>query len=339
MTHSEYSVQDIQRFIPFDELSAEAIVELWPHFRFYRSAPKQILFKRGEKDDECHFLIRGRVDLADAQFRISAVQGDGDDNFLPLDGSHEIHRCAGVSQSDCELFAIKRQHLDLVTTWIELTQKESQHDEDHDWLETLLTSNLFSRIPPGNIQKLLSAFEERAVRLGDEIIREGEEGQECYIIKNGKALVSRLQNGKNETLAALGQGKLFGEDALISNLPRNATVTMSSDGTLMVLNKENFNLLLKTPVVSHISESELAVLIADGDTGTVLLDVRLNEEVAANPIHRAQAIPLAQLRSRIGELSHEFIYVLIGNARAEAAAYILSEAGFNAKVLKANDDA
>ena len=88
-------------------------------------------------------------------------------------------------------------------------------------------------------------------------------------------------------MAALGQGKLFGEDALISNLPRNATVTMSSDGTLMALNKEKLQPATKTPVVSHISESELAVLIADGDTGTVLLDVRLNEEVAANPIHRA----------------------------------------------------
>lgn len=339
MTNPEYSVQDIQRFIPFDELSAEAVVELWPHFRFYRSSAKQVLFKRGEKDDECHFLIRGRVDLADAQFRITEVAGDSDDNFLPLDGSHEIHRCAGVSQAECELFAIKRQHLDLVTTWIELTQKEALPDEDHDWLEALLTSNLFSRIPPGNIQKLLSAFEERAVLLGDEVIREGSEGQECYIIKRGKALVSRQQNGKTETLAALSNGKLFGEDALISNLPRNATVTMSSDGTLMVLNKTSFDELLKTPVLSHISETELAVLVADGDTGTVLLDVRLSEEVAANPIHRAQTIPLAQLRSRIGELSHEFVYVLIGNGRAEAAAYILSEAGFDAKILKPSDNA
>jgi len=120
-------------------------------------------------------------------------------------------------------------------------------------------------------------------------------------------------------------------------LPRNASVTMSSDGILMVLTKEDFDVLLKQPVLTYISESELASLIADGDTGTVLLDVRFPQEVVANPLHRAQTIPLAQLRSRIQELSKAFIYVVAGEGRAEAAAYILSEAGFETRVLKRNN--
>lgn len=328
-----YCASDIQRFIPFDELSESAIHELWPHFRFYTVPAKQILFKRGERDEECHFLLKGQLDLADEQFHIVKIDGEADENFLPLDASHDIHRTAGISQSECQLFAIKRQHLDLIRTWLELTSK-GQFDEDHDWLETLLTSNLFSRVPAANIQKLLACFNEREVKLGDVLIHEGEEGQECYVLKQGKALVSRQLQGKNEPCAALTSGAIFGEDALISNLPRNATVTMGSDGCVMVLSKENFDLLLKQPVIGYVSDSELAAMIADGDTGTVLLDVRLPQEVAANPIHRALTIPLAQLRSRLPELSNAFVYVIIGEGRAEAAAYILSEAGIEAKVLK-----
>ncbi len=332
------TTEQIQRFIPFDELSAHTVSELLPHFRAYSLGDKKILFKRGEEDDECHFLLEGTIDLADDQFRITQIKGNDDENFLALDASHPIHRHAAISQSPCQLFAIKRQYLELITTWSELRQAYGQEEEaEHDWLESLLTSDLFNRIPPANIQKLLARFNEREVSLGEEIIREGEEGHECYVIKSGKAIVSRKVNSKQETLAALGSGDLFGEDALVSNLPRNASITMSSNGVLMVLTKENFDTLLKTPVVEYVSESQLSALIDEGDTGTVVLDVRLPQEVAASPIHRATTIPLAQLRNRLNELSKAFVYVVTGEGRAEAAAYILTEAGYQARVLKRSE--
>lgn len=332
------STAQIQRFIPFDELSAHAVSELLPHFRAYSLGDKKILFKRGEEDDECHFLLEGTVDLADDQFRITQIKGDDDENFLALDASHPIHRHAAVSQSLCQLFAIKRQYLELITTWSELRQAYGLEEEnEHDWLESLLTSDLFNRVPPANIQKLLTRFNERSVTLGEDIINEGEEGHECYVIKTGKAIVSRKLSNKQETLAALGSGDLFGEDALVSNLPRNASITMSSNGVLMVLTKEDFDTLLKKPVIEYVSESELNALIDEGDTGTVLLDVRLPQEVAASPVHRATTIPLAQLRNRLHELSKAFVYVITGEGRAEAAAYILTEAGYQARVLKRSE--
>ncbi len=106
---------------------------------------------------------------------------------------------------------------------------------------------------------------------------------------------------------------------------------------LMVLTKEDFDTLLKTPVVEYVSESQLSALIDEGDTGTVVLDVRLPQEVAASPIHRATTIPLAQLRTRLNELSKAFVYVVTGEGRAEAAAYILTEAGYQARVLKRSE--
>lgn len=336
---STLSAEEIQQFIPFDELSPHTIDDLLPHFRLYKVAAKRVIFKRGAEDPESHFLLSGCVDLADSQFQITQVCGHDEENILALDGSHSIHRHAGVTKTECTLFAINREHLELITTWSELalshSDAEDSIDEKIDWLDALLTSNIFARVPAANIQKLLGDFTERSVKLGEQIIVEGEEGnEECYVIQKGKAVVSRLQGGKPETIAALTNGALFGEDALISNLPRNATVTMSSDGVLKVLTKENFDVLLKDPVITYISEDELATLISDGDTGTVILDVRLAQEVAANPINHTQTIPLSQLRAKLEELTKDFIYVVIGGGRAEAAAYILNEAGFEVKVLQ-----
>ncbi|MAD47014.1 MAG: calcium-binding protein [Oceanospirillaceae bacterium] len=332
-TQSGPLAEQIQRFIPFDELSPEALAEISTHFRTYEIAARKILFKRGKEDDECHFLLAGEIDLTDDQFRVTSIAGDDDENFLALDSSHPIHRSTAISKTPCQLFAIKRQLLELITTWSELRQSYEMDESESDWLEALLTSELFNRIPPGNIQKLLSRFNERLVSLGDEIIRQDEEGNECFVIKTGKALVTRKDNNKTETLAALGKGALFGEDALISNMPRNATVTMSSDGVLMSLTKEDFDTLLKAPILEFVSQSDLDDIINEGDTGTVLLDVRQAREASLNPIPRAKCIPLGILRSRLHQLSRSFQYVICGAGRAEAAAYILTEAGYQAKVL------
>ncbi|WP_420589945.1 cyclic nucleotide-binding domain-containing protein [Bacterioplanoides sp.] len=333
------NIEQIQHFVPFDELSEQAIEELMPHFRQHELGAKKILFKRGVHDDECHFLLSGEIDLADESFNITKVKGDDDENFLALDGSHPIHRCAGITQSACTFFSIKRKYLELITTWAELRQSYEQEDEQSDWLEALLTSNLFNRIPPANIQQLLAKFKERSVKLGEEVIKEGDEGTECYVIKTGKAVVTRKQGSKQETLAAISTGKLFGEDALVSAMPRNASITMSSDGELMVLTKEDFDTLLKQPVLEYLNEEQLKQLIDDGDTGTVIIDVRTPQEASANPVPRARNIPLAQLRSHLDELSKEFVHVLMGEGRGEAAAYILSEAGFQAKVLTLENEA
>lgn len=328
-------ISRLQQFVPFDELSPDAVNELLPHFRIQELPAKKMLFKRGQQDPECHFLLNGGVDLADEQFHIEELNADDDENFLALDGSHPIHRCAGITRCTCTIASVPRQYLDLITTWSDLRQSYEQlEDDDGDWLETLLTSALFNRIPPANIQQLLCRFEERQVQLGDVIVREGDEGDSCYVIKQGKAIVSRGTEPHVEVLAALEHGALFGEDALISDLPRNATVTMSSAGELMVLSKEDFTTLLKQPVLDYIDEHELADLMENSDTGVVMLDVRSEREATTNPIQKAKVMPLSQLRNQVSKLSDEFVYLLQDDSRGEAAAYILSEAGLKTCIVR-----
>ncbi|QKQ25874.1 cyclic nucleotide-binding domain-containing protein [Candidatus Reidiella endopervernicosa] len=58
-------------------------------------------------------------------------------------------------------------------------------------------------------------------------------------------------------LVQLGEGASFGEEALISDNPRNANVVMVTDGTLLRLNKQNFVELLKEPMLNWLSFGDL----------------------------------------------------------------------------------
>ena len=332
--HPLLTPERLKNFIPFDDLSENAIGELLPHFKVQELPPRKILFKRGDADRFCYYLLQGQVDLVDDKFQVNRVDSDDDANILALDATHAVHRNAAITKTDAIIAVISRKHIELISTWLELSHSYREDQEEQDWLEALLTSDLFNRIPPGNIQKLINRFAEREVKLGEVIIRQGDEASECYVIKRGRALVTRDSAKGTETLAALSTGALFGEDALISQLPRSASITMSSDGVLMVLNKEDFDQLLKSLVLEYIEESELDELIENSDTGVVLLDVRSPDEIRHNPIPRSKAMPLARLRSDMRSLDKVFMYIIIGGGRAEAAAYILIEDGYQVKVLR-----
>lgn len=342
MTHSSgIDIKHLEGFIPFDYLSSACIEDLASQFRSHSLSKGNILFKRGNKDPECHFLIRGHLDLADDNFNVTKVYANSDDNYLALDSSSYIHRTTAITTSDCLFYSINRDYLDLVTTWFQLsedfedtTNVNDSHDP-LDWMEILLTSPLFAQIPPANIQKLLVRFKEVEVNIGQQIIKQDEKGEKFYVIKNGRAIVTQTEGDQEKTLAALQEGACFGEDALIAESVRNATVTMASNGSLMVLEKEDFDGLLKKPIIKSITLDELHTQMDEGDTGTVIIDVRHPLEFRHDHLKGSDNIPLNTLREKLKTMSPDFQYVISCDAgrRSEVAAYIMTESGFNAVCL------
>src|SRR5690554_6374409 len=110
-TKSTLTAEQVQQFIPFDELSESAIADLLPHFRLYSVPARRVMFKRVMQDNECHFLLSGRVELADSQFEITQICIADPVNILSFDGSHAIYSLAAMTKTDCTLFAVSRQHL------------------------------------------------------------------------------------------------------------------------------------------------------------------------------------------------------------------------------------
>ncbi|MGB1220144.1 MAG: cyclic nucleotide-binding domain-containing protein [Alcanivoracaceae bacterium] len=337
MSDVPIDLEKLQEFIPFDCLSESHLKEICGQIQVLNLPPARVLFKRGEQSDKAFFLIKGALDLTDASFQVRNFPADDDENYLALDNYAE-HTVNAITKEPTVVYGIERNKLDLLMTWTQAAESMLDEDDDsheRDWMDALLESELFSQIPPQNIQALFVKFEEREVSLGEEIVREGEAGDTFYVIKQGKAMVTRNQGSKAETLAALTAGSFFGEDALISDDPRNATVTMTSDGVLMCLGKEDFHTLLSGSVIRKLKDAQIEEMEEEGDRAVVRLDVRLPMEFKHDRVPGARNIPLNELRRQLKSLEKDFVYIVScdGGRRSELGAYLLTEAGLDAYVL------
>ncbi len=135
----------------------------------------------------------------------------------------------------------------------------------------------------------------------------------------------------------MSAGSSFGQDALISDAPRNATVTTLESCELMRLSESDFSELLMSPVIEYVTLQEVDAVKSMHTKPPIFIDVRSNLEVQpleiSDPVKR---IPLPLLRDEMRGFDVDPIYLVIGPQRpkiAEVAAYLLNEAGFSAYVV------
>lgn len=91
----------------------------------------------------------------------------------------------------------------------------------------------------------------RDVEAGKVIFREGEEGDQMFIIQDGQVKVSRNIAGKEQVLAILGKGDFFGEMAIVTKVKRTATVTALRPVKLLAFDREGFvNMIAKNAKIA-----------------------------------------------------------------------------------------
>lgn len=112
---------------------------------------------------------------------------------------------------------------------------------------------LFGDLGPKPLASLLGAFELRDVSTDTEVVAQGEEGHEAFVVTRGMLrVVRRGDEGDELTLAILGPGAIFGEMALVSEAPRAATVLAGEPATLLVIAREALEKVAKkAPVVGQ----------------------------------------------------------------------------------------
>ena len=157
-----------------------------------------------------------------------------------------------------------------------------------------------------------------------------------YIIKTGSCRVLRnaKETGNKEIkIAEIACGEGFGEDALISETTRNATVIMNTAGSLMRLAKDDFIELLKEPIIKSVNYEDAVNMVA---AGAIWLDVRLVSEHKNKNLDGSINIPLYLLRLNAAKLSHEHKYIVYCDtgSRSASATFILNEHGFDAYLLE-----
>ena len=95
---------------------------------------------------------------------------------------------------------------------------------------------------------------------GDIIIEEGTKGSSAYVILSGAVEVLKKSGDKQVTVATLGEGRVFGEMGLIEDRPRSATIRALSELEDRIINRDQFNDLLRTkpailiPIIKNLVE-------------------------------------------------------------------------------------
>jgi CRP-like cAMP-binding protein len=104
---------------------------------------------------------------------------------------------------------------------------------------------LLQSLPPAAIAKLIPHIERQTFKAGETIFQEGEVGSTLYFIISGEVGITRHDlNGTKRTVALLGQNDTFGEMALLSHQPRNATARALEDIEVLKVLHEDFDMLL-----------------------------------------------------------------------------------------------
>jgi len=317
----------------FQELAGKATVE--------KVATGKQIFQSGDVDRKTIYLLKGDISLVGDDGKKTLLRSGTEKARKPL-ANFQPRQHTAKADNECKITRIDSDLLDILTTWdqvsgIEVSEigQAAEDEVDQDWMTLMLREKAFFNVPAANIQAMFMKMEEISVSARQLVVNQGDEGDFYYIIRKGSAKVTRESKGGSSdiTLATLGVGMAFGEEALVSGSARNASVVMESNGSLMRLASEDFEELLKEPMLSKVS-MEKALELVEG--GAKFLDVRLEEEFRNNGIEGSLNIPLFMLRLEVDSLDPKISYVVYCDTerKSSAAAFLLGERGFKTYVIQ-----
>lgn len=335
----KFNGQEILRdLIPLNALGEDRFREIAASLAIQDVSSGRYLFGEGDRDNRSIFLLDGVINFLDRNGKVTGVISAGTDPARYPLANRQPRMVTARAATKSVIASIDSTLLDVMLTLDQSTITGSVNIGAHseqDWMTRMLQSDAFAKLSPSDIQRLIQALEPVPYSAGDTVIRQGDEGDYFYIIREGTCSVTRLASGKgwDVPLAELGAGDCFGEDALVSDGRRNATVTMLTDGALMRLSKLQFLDILKKQLVHYVSYDLALDATRSGDRW---LDVRLAEEHANGALKDSISIPLSAIRANTSRLDLETRYIVYCDTgrRSAAAAFLLTQRGFDVAVLE-----
>ena len=340
MSTEDKNIDLLKGFSPLDGLKRDNLAALARKVQLRELSPGQVLFKEGDTEKRTFYIATGILELVDQGKVVGTVEGGTELARNPVAPVFP-RRVSARARDRVQFISIDSDLLDVMLTWdqtgtYEVSELQGKPDTGgDDWMTMLLQTKAFHKIPPANIQAIFMRMQQINYRSGDVILKQGTEGDYFYVLTHGSAIVTRETPLSKDgiKLAELVVGDTFGEEALISDAKRNATVTMTSDGSVMRLGKDDFKKLLNEPMLDWVAYDQAQKIIAEGG---VWLDVRLPSEFENHHLDNAINIPLYFIRLKISTLDPDTKYVVCCDTgrRSSAGAYILSGRGYQAYVLQ-----
>lgn len=340
--HSWLNPQRLRSFIPLQGLTEESLVILAKYATVFRLERGNILFEYGDCSPYSYLLLAGELEARAKDGTTSIVIADVDQGLYPIGSLIPRQISVMIVSNTAILIKIDRNILEKELAWgqagsdgkLVLCELSGLPGENHAWMISLLHTPIFFRLPMSNIQLLFQRFNEVQYARGDVVVKEGDPGDKYFIIRSGTCKITRNSWGKEVTLGILKAPEGFGEQALISDQPRSATIVMETAGTLMSLSKKDFIALMQAPLQRRIPLSDTMNLVWSNKAR--LIDVRNEVEFNRGHLTDARNIPLylLYLKSLAFVPSRQYVVYCDSGARSEAAAFLLTKQGLNAYILE-----
>jgi rhodanese-related sulfurtransferase len=335
-------IDKLGQLYPLVSLAPAALRQLIPLGHIERVARNLDPFRLRDWTGKVLYLMKGQLKVDFADNGMTVLVGGAGEALLPL-GGRGTQPVSAKAITDIELLYFDADSLDLVLTWDQVMAPGlllgTNPAPAVDWRTMSgvfavqnLTQGAFSALPPAHVRTLFERFQRVTVLRGDVVIREGDVGDFYFLIERGRCVVTREIAGSQVELAELEAGDAFGEEALVANALRNATVTMKTAGVLLRLARADFIELLREPLLQRLEPLAAERKVA---TGATWLDVRFPAEYQHDGLPGALNIPLNELRLAASMLHHDHEYVVYCQTgrRSSAAAFLLSQRGFSAYLL------
>lgn len=338
-------------YSPLGQLSPKYLSQVLKKSRVLTFDAGETVFEKDHSLKDLYYLLKGKLKVKTGLLSSESLDAKSSICLNAINSSIPRSKSVKASESG-HMLLIDRELLDRALGWTlaeqeKLAQEENnaieekspldgpgEFDEEHfTWITSLMEFPLFFNLPPSNMELLLTKFEKVSVKAGDKVIKEGDDGDYFYLLMKGCARVI-IGNDESRPIR-LNKGSYFGEEALISDTVRSATIIMDEDGVLARLDKQSFQSLLNDPLVKHLTRDQYKHEI-ESNTKSELLDIRSIEEFEHIPLPTCLHIPLTDLRQELHELDKSKTYYLTeeGGYRSDIAAHILCQNSFKAKVIR-----
>lgn len=342
------SVDLLKNLEPLSALPRDRLSELASFFHTEAMPKDADAFPLAMALDRSVYVVKGRVEVTYDDGQKEIVESSTASGRRPIGKGRRVAQARTMTPA--ELVSIDDDLIDIMITWNQIEALGEMHGGratgplppaagQSGWTQFIgvfsldtLTSGAFASLPPAHIAELLKRFEPLDVVRGQAVVKEGEAGDFYYVIESGRARVTRMVGGVSMPLADLKSGDAFGEEALLVDGCRNATVTMRTDGRVLRLAKSDFDKLLKRPLLSEIDYRTAKEKVAQG---AQWIDVRFPSEYQHDRIPGAVNMPLGELRHALDLLDQSVEYVTYcqSGRRSAAAAFLLAQRGYRASVL------
>ena len=331
--------EDLKEYYPFNKIDVKFYPLLLKEFDFFERHQGDKLYEINRGAENTKYLTKGVVQITTDKGREKTLKSTSLSSKYPIGDANKSNTMdAIVASKTMSGFQISSNLLDHLQVWNNAytsatTGSPLLGHESYEWVVGLLKSRSVQMLPQANIQEMFLQLESRQVKAGEEVIVEGDGGSHCFIIADGVAEVFQSIAEGEQKVANLEKGSLFGESALVSNEPRNASVRMQTDGMLMTLAGDTFSKLLKAHVIRWINPQAAIDMLKEGAT---LVDVREPVEYGRQSIESCVNIPVNQIRKNVHKLNLNATVITCSNlgSRCASAAFTLATLGYDVYALQ-----